>query len=557
MKRVRRRLEGKGGLELVEEATHLLRTAPAAALAAYYIGAIPFVLGLLYFWADMSRSPYASQHLADAALGMAALFVWLKFWQAVFASRIRAHIAAETPPPWTVRQCWRVLVTQTILQPSGLFVLPLSLVPALPFAWSYAFYQNITALAGGDTGEAGKLLKKSWRQAVLWPRQNHIALAAMSAFGFFVFLSWAIVCLSLPGLIKMLFGIESIFTQSPYSMLNTTFFTAVCGLTYLCVDPILKVIYALRCFHGESLQSGEDLKAGLKHVALSAQQMAAGLAILLAMAGAASSPAAGTNPPPAVPAASPQMAPPAVSPPELDRAINEVIHERKYTWRMPREKIVEPEAQPGIIARFLERVGAMLRKWARAVLDWLDELLRKLFPRRSSVGESGTSGYGWILSLEILLYALVAAVVSALAVLLYRLWRDRRRKTEPVASEAIQPLPDVTDENVGADQLPEDGWTMLAHELLGRGELRLAMRAFYLASLAHLAERNLISIARFKSNRDYERELRRRGHSFPDLLPVFGENISVFERIWYGMHEVNHDLVGRFAANVEKIRIVG
>ena len=94
----------------------------------------------------------------------------------------------------------------------------------------------------------------------------------------------------------------------------------------------------------------------------------------------------------------------------------------------------------------------------------------------------------------------------------------------------------------------------LARELLERGELRLAMRAFYLASLAHLAGRNLISLAKFKSNRDYERELRRRGHSFPDLLSVFGETVSVFDRIWYGLHEVNGELVQQFAANVERIK---
>ena len=44
MKRVFRRAEGKGPLELIEEATHLLRTAGVAALASYYLGAIPFIL---------------------------------------------------------------------------------------------------------------------------------------------------------------------------------------------------------------------------------------------------------------------------------------------------------------------------------------------------------------------------------------------------------------------------------------------------------------------------------------------------------------------------------
>jgi len=94
----------------------------------------------------------------------------------------------------------------------------------------------------------------------------------------------------------------------------------------------------------------------------------------------------------------------------------------------------------------------------------------------------------------------------------------------------------------------------LARELLGRGELRLALRAFYFASLAHLAQRNLIQLAKFKSNRDYERELRRRGHAFPDLLSLFSENVSVFDRIWYGMQEVSTELVNEFALKVDQLR---
>jgi hypothetical protein len=144
-------------------------------------------------------------------------------------------------------------------------------------------------------------------------------------------------------------------------------------------------------------------------------------------------------------------------------------------------------------------------------------------------------------------------VVCGLALFIYRLVRQKP-KLDAVASEPIQSVPDIADENVGADQLPEDGWTKLARELLGRGEFRLAMRAFYLASLAHLAQRNLISIARFKSNHEYERELHRRGHAFPDLLSVFGDNLQVFERIWYGLHEVNGEIVNRFATNVERIK---
>ena len=106
---------------------------------------------------------------------------------------------------------------------------------------------------------------------------------------------------------------------------------------------------------------------------------------------------------------------------------------------------------------------------------------------------------------------------------------------------------------MSADQLPEDGWLKLARELFERGEFRLALRAYYLATLAHLAHRKLLTLAKFKSNRDYETELGRRGHAMPELYQTFRENVSVFDRIWYGLHEVNRDLVQHFAGNVQKI----
>jgi hypothetical protein len=543
------RQHGKNAFDLIEEATHLLRTAPAATLAVYYLGAIPFVLGLLFFWADMSRSPLAPQHLAGGSFGVAALFFWMKFWQAVFARRVRAQAARENFLPPGFRRCARIFFTQAIIQPSGLFVLPLALLPVLPFPWAYVFYQNISAL--DDDGEAGTaaLIKKSWRQAKLWPMQNHAGLTVMFAFAFCVFLNWATVGLTLPQLCKMLFGVESDFTKSPFTMLNTTFFAAMFGLTYLCVDPILKTIYALRCFYGDSLESGEDLKAELKPFINASVKTAAAIFIFFAIFSATSASAESTN------ALAAPVISQSISPPDLDHAINQTIHERKYVWRMPRTQVVAQDAGQGIIAKFFHKVGDLIRDAARTVVDWLEKLLRKLFHHAPHV-QSPSSGYGWIMSLQILLYGLAAAAIAALVIFLMRVWRNRLRP-QTVASEPIQPVPDLADENVRADQLPEDGWTKLGRELLERGEFRLAMRAFYLAGLAQLAARNLISIARFKSNREYERELRRRAHSFPNLLAVFGESISVFERVWYGTHEASGELVHEFSASVEKLKAGG
>jgi hypothetical protein len=548
MKRAHRRQQGKGGLELIEESVHLLRTAPVGALAAYYLGGLPFVLGLLYFWADMSRNPFAYERLASASFAMVLLFLWMKFWQVVFARKLRAAISVAPAAPWSFSRCRRVLLAQAAFQPWGLFLVPLSLVPALPFAWAYAFFQNVTAFDDGESPQLRELLKKSMRQAALWPGQNHVVLMILAAFALGVFLNWTIFCVTLPSLVKTLFGVETVFSRSGFGLLNTTFFAAMLGLTYLCVDPIAKTIYVLRCFYGESVDSGEDLKVELKQFALQARPIAAVLALVLALTSATSLDAAEVSPP-AAPGSDQQVSAPGIAPPALDRAIEGVIQQRKYTWRVPREKVAKPDTgEIGIIERFFDRV----KKWLRASAEWLGDLLRKLFARQRTTA-GAAAGYGWILLLQVLLYALVAVAVIGLGFLLFRILQNRRRPTV-VQSEAIQPAPDVADENVGADQLPEDGWSKLARELLERGELRLAMRAFYLSSLAHLAGRNLIRLAKFKSNRDYEVELRRRGHSFATLLAVFGENVAAFDRIWYGMHEVTRDLAQQFAANVERIK---
>jgi hypothetical protein len=545
MKRARRQ-QGKSALDLIEEAVQLLRTAPAGTLAVYYLGVAPFVLGLLFFWADMGRSPFARQHLADASLGMALLFFWMKFWQSVFALQLRAQIAARPAPIVQFRRGARILLAQMILQPAGLLMIPLSLVPVFPFAWVYAFFQNATVMADGQT-RVPALLGKCRRQAALWPMQNSIALSVLLAFAFCVFLNWAMMGLVLPQLCKMLFGIQSVFTKSPWSMMNSTFFAVMFGLTYLCVDPILKAFYVLRCFYGESLQSGEDLKSELARYAAPVRNVAALLllsAIFLFAPARAADITAPANPPNAA-----QLAPS-----DLDRAINQTIHERKFTWRMPRENIDDSDANEGVIGKFFDKIGVMLRSWARSTLEWLNKWLNKLFPGRNPASSNSDSNLDWGSAVRLLLWFLVAATVFALCILVYRVWQNRQKPRLAVTAEMVLPVIDIADENVGADQLPEDRWTQLARELLGRGELRLAMRAFYLASLAHLASRNLISIARFKSNREYERELRRRGHSLPELLSTFSSNLSVFEGIWYGTHEVSSDLVSQFAAKVERIR---
>ena len=80
---------GKGAIELCEEATILLRTAPIQTWSYYFAGTMPMVLGLLYFWSDMTRGPQAGDRLVTGSLLGSLLFVWMKAWQVLFAARLR------------------------------------------------------------------------------------------------------------------------------------------------------------------------------------------------------------------------------------------------------------------------------------------------------------------------------------------------------------------------------------------------------------------------------------------------------------------------------------
>jgi hypothetical protein len=96
----------------------------------------------------------------------------------------------------------------------------------------------------------------------------------------------------------------------------------------------------------------------------------------------------------------------------------------------------------------------------------------------------------------------------------------------------------------------------LARELAEKGSLRLAIRAFYLAILADLADHELITIETFKSNREYEMELHRRAHQKEGLLPSFSKSREIFERVWYGMHKISRPDLDNFAAIQKKVMTI-
>lgn len=547
-------------IELLEEALHLLRTNPAS-LACYYLGSVPFVLGLLFFWADMSRSAYAAARCANSALLLALGYIWMKCWQTAAARALWRGLGVRGHERWGWRQVAALVATQTILHAWGLALLPVMLVLILPFPFYHAWCQNVTAIGlGGRDGTRG-VLRRAWRQAALWPGQNAGLVVNSGFFALLVLVNVMMAMGMIPYLLKTVLGIESRFTQSSSAMLNSTFFAAAFALTYLCVDPLLKAAYVLRCFYGESLKTGDALWAELhriKRIGVGALGVVMGIVLVLMMAAGSPGWAAGK--------AGDAAREAGVTAAQLDGAIGETMHEARYTWHLPRKlQAPEPEENKSLPRLFLEAVGRTLMRWVeglgRAIgkfFDWLGRQLGSSGGRSSTPTSSGgAAGLQGILTLTRILICLFAAIVLTVAgITVWRIWQGRQQllagEVEP--GTTLEATPDLSDEKTSADQLPADGWLALAQQMFDRGEARLALRALYLASLAALGQAGLVRIRKSKSNLDYVKEMMRREHAWPGLLDLFRGNVAAFDRAWYGMHEVTPEGFLNFKTTYERIR---
>lgn len=513
----------KSSLDLVEEATYLLRRSPAGALAAYCVGTLPFALAFLFFWADMGRNALAYEHCAPAALGVAVLYSWMSVWQAVFAQGLRAVLTGTAPA--SIR---RLSLVQAMLQPTKLIVLPIAALLTFPLGAVFAWYQNLMDVSYEDERGIREVSAAAWRQAALWQMQNWAALGIVGALAVVVFVNIGVLLLLIPQLLKTLFGVETALARGEVLMLNSTFLAIAATLTYVIIDPLIKAIYVLRCFYGESLTTGEDLKAQLKAIAA---QVAVTIAVMVGSGGSL------------LHAQQHKPVPQQISVQDMDRSIDDVLKRPEFAWRLPHRSA--SQGNKTWMGRMLGDVLDKLDQWSDEFSRWLHERFKPKpspEPRKEALP-----------ALRVWYYGLLGVAILVFVFLFARIFRKRQGATE-TAEAVMVAAPDLASDDTRADQLPPDEWLRTARDCVARNDLRLAVRALFFANLAYLGGRSLIAIDRGKSNADYARELRRRARSKPEILPVFSDTVGVFERSWYGMHDVNADLVERVEANLAKTR---
>lgn len=186
---------------------------------------------------------------------------------------------------------------------------------------------------------------------------------------------------------------------------------------------------------------------------------------------------------------------------------------RKLAEILSRPEYAHQVKQQSALARLLERL-----------LKWIQNLFPK--PKPISLGSAGIISriVQWLVI--ILALTVLAFVLKLFLPRMFRGGRPKRKRKEKariVLGERLEP------DQSARDLLSE------AEGLARRGELRAAIRKAYIALLVELGERKVISLAQYKTNRDYLRAMR-------EIEPLY-RNVKQltdsFELHWYGLAQAN------------------
>jgi Domain of unknown function (DUF4129) len=536
-------LTREGPIDVLDSAVCVLRQAGLGALLLHWTGSVPFALGLLLVRKQVTNPRTTDLACAVDALALVALLIWMNCWRAAFAGRVRRQLMDDLRPRQTLRGLIHLIAVQALACGTKLLVLPFAALIVFPLPQVVAFYRNAAVLAGGPLEDPRGALTRARQLARFQPELSWVLLPLFCFLGLVVWLNVLVAIGALPQLVRILTGYESTFSRSGWFFVaNKMFILLTLCIAWLLFDPFVQTVYCVRCYQAESLETGEDLRGGIRR--LRASQVLQGAirsvaivgTLLLAMALPGQ-------------AALPPLSP--LSSASMEQASRIALRSAEYDWRLPPPPSLARNT-PWIVS-LTDRILASTKKLGDAVgslvdrfFKWLGSQLGGAEPRGGALPVRGMHWTVW---------AAIAIATAAGIFMAMRVLRSRRVKAEPAAAEGTFAIR-LDAEDLTADRLPEDQWLALAERSLLEENLRLALRAFYLASLAWMGRAEFISIHPGKTNREYELELRRRSRAFPEAGALFGTNVLAFEKAWYGLREVAMDEITEFRRRVAEMKSI-
>jgi Domain of unknown function (DUF4129) len=562
------------GLRLIEDAVDLLRGLSTSTWLIFASGVVPFFVLLLHALNDVSRDPFAGDSLLTLSLLLAVAYLWMHYCQARFAQQLAALATGGTEAAThdsvaadASHGGFRLFCAQAVLQGVKIIVWPIGLGLLIPHGITTLFFQHATATTSETAWDWRSSAREAWADATyhqgegVWFLIHVLLLRIVVCFNV---LALAFVAVAL---FHIFTGVNNDLTRAPANLLNPATIEACLIASYIALDPIVKGACVLRSLERRSSSTGFDLHLRLKRVAPELKNNATRAAALLVFAvlfvaavqarateTARPQSAASVSKTPVsnVPGRAPAIVPSAA---RIEKAVDSVFHDRTLTWDLP--VVVKKKKPANAFLSFTDSVVEKLRQWRHEFGDWLDDIMARL-RRMASGNGNGSDREETRMASSQEVWLLLAGLCGLLgAGVFFAAMRSRRlRAAEIVAAIAVAPpAPDLTREDVQADEQPASTWAELAAEYRRRGDFRLALRALYLSCLATLASAKLISIARGKSNLDYVREFQRRAKRLSaELPPTLRNNVRLFEQSWYGEHPVDDEILDEFERNLAMLR---
>ncbi|MBN2006095.1 MAG: DUF4129 domain-containing protein [Anaerolineae bacterium] len=195
------------------------------------------------------------------------------------------------------------------------------------------------------------------------------------------------------------------------------------------------------------------------------------------------------------------------------------------------------EALDGILARpefqWEERELNPLERWWKDLVERFLEWLQRLLGDSTGIAVGGG---------QLLNYLIAGVGILGIGILLLYLLRGLQLN---FAGDGELKVKD------GASGMPLTASAALqeAQTRSTGGDYRTAMRYLYLSLLLLLDEREILRYDHTLTNREYARSLAR----LPQFAATFSRVVDVFDRVWYGHHEINVEEYTEYAAQVEDL----
>jgi hypothetical protein len=473
------------------------------------------------------------------ALALAFLYCWMHICQSVFCGYLNA-ILTETkaaPRAHFAQAC----CTQPALAASKLIMWPVTMVLLVPHAGVTMFYQHsLLPPAGAEIQSMRWSIRESKRDALYRPGQAIWMLLLVLLLRAIVWMNLFALLLFGPALWKTLTGVEGRLTRAPELLINPTSLTVLSILAYIGLDPIVKGACAMRRFARQSESSGQDLRRRISML-----KRATAVLILCALCVPARTVAEGVSTPANAPS---------VSSDQMRKAIESVFRDPQNHWDLP--VVEERRSLSSPLGTFIDSIVNRIDAVWGSIRSGIVTLLRALHHIFSRTNQGRETRASAVSSAGV--WAVIAVFTLLLAGAVLLAWRNRRKRIRPGAAAGTRiagKTVDMTREDIQASDQPEDEWLRLAHQHHTTGDLRLALRALYLSTLAAFARSGLISLARGKSNLDYFHELQRRAKRLNrEFVPLFHTNVRLFEESWYGDHGVTEERFELFERNSSALR---